>query len=263
MAEDKSKVLGIRMDSEEMEELKGFMEQEGKGNKEFMEMLVNLYKLNKGKIRNINLVGDIEELEMHTNKIQQTFINIISKLEGQKEVIAEDKDKDLLIYKDKVNNLKSDNEDLKSEISVITEMLTNVNGVNTEIKEHNTQLQGNLSDKITIIEEYKGKNDTLTGLLAEYKQYKEQIAAVNSLLAESQSREQEKDSLLKDKDFNISGLNAMIQAKDNSIVELGIKHQEELQTAKDRADLSKDKAILELEKTFNINMTTETFRYDV
>jgi len=254
MAEDKSKVLGIRLDTEDMEELKSFMEQEGKGNKEFMQMLLNLYKMNKGKAKNISLIGDIEELEQHTNKIHQAFVNIIDKLEGQKESITEDKDKELLIYRDKVNSLKNDNETLKVDNSTLTEMLTKVNEVNNEIKEHNNQLQGNLSDKVTIIEEYKSKNDTLTGLLNEYKQYKEQADTIKGLLADSQAREIEKDNTIKDKDHTIGNLNTTIQAKDEATGELKDRHKAELQTATDRAAIAQDKALLQQQKEFNIKL---------
>jgi len=264
MAEDKIKsdVVGFRLDPEDKERLKQFMEGEGKGNKEFMNLLLNTYELSKGKAKNINLIGDIEELELHTNKIHQAFINIIDKLEGQKEGIEEEKSKDLLIYKERVSNLKIENDSLIIDNSTVNDKLTLVNNDNIALKEQNNQLQGNLSDKITIIEEYKEKNDMLTGLLKQYEKYPEQIEALRGLLADSQAKDIEKGNVIRDKEYSISNLNAMIQAKDNSINELNDKHKEDLQTVKDRAEFSKDKAILELRAEFQKEVESRQSRHN-
>ena len=97
MADEKSTVLGIRLDTEERKRFDEFVGEEGKNNKDFLNTLLNLYELNKGKVKNINLVGDIDVLEGYTNKIHQAFIAVIDKLESQK---------NLQIYKDKINNFK-------------------------------------------------------------------------------------------------------------------------------------------------------------
>jgi len=107
MADEKSTVLGIRLDAPERKRFDEFVTDEGKNNKEFLSTLLNLYELNKGKVKNINLVGDIEVLEGYTNKIHKSFINIIDKLESQKNDISESNNKDLQIYKNRVNDLES------------------------------------------------------------------------------------------------------------------------------------------------------------
>jgi len=63
MADEKSTVLGIRLDTEERKRFDEFVGEEGKNNKDFLNTLLNLYELNKGKVKNINLVGDIDVLE--------------------------------------------------------------------------------------------------------------------------------------------------------------------------------------------------------
>ena len=113
MADEKSTVLGIRLDTEERKRFDEFVGEEGKNNKDFLNTLLNLYELNKGKVKNINLVGDIDVLEGYTNKIHQAFINVIDKLESQKGDISENGQKNLQIYKDKVS-------DLQNEINSIT-----------------------------------------------------------------------------------------------------------------------------------------------
>ena len=252
MDEEKSKVLGIRLDTDERKRFDEFVTDEGKNNKEFLNTLLNLYELNKGKAKNINLVGDIEELEGYTNKIHQSFICIINKLESQKNDISENSSKDLQIYKDKVNNLSDEFNEIKSINSTNEEKLTSVNNDNITLKEQSNQLYESLQDKLTIIEEYKSKNDTLTGLLNEYKQYKVENEEIKGLLADAQSKGIEKENLIKEHEFTINNLNGNIETlkSDNkkAIEKLKADHEQELQNSKKRSTLDKEMAILDKDK---------------
>jgi hypothetical protein len=219
---DENKVLGIRLDAEERKRFDEFVSEEGKNNKDFLNTLLNLYELNKGKVKNINLVGDIETLEGYTNKIQQAFINVIEKLESQKEGIAEHSQKDLQIYKEKVNNLEFELDAIKLVNSARQKELINVNSDNVTLKEQYSQLQNSLQDKLTIIEEYKGKNDTLSGIIEEYKGYKVEIEECRKTIADTQAKSVEKDALIKD-------INYDMMVKDTDIEEMKNKHMEEIQ----------------------------------
>ena len=260
MAEDKSTVLGIRLDAEERKRFDDFVSEEGKNNKTFLDALLNLYELNKGKVKNINLVGDIETLEGYTNKIQQAFINVIDKLESQKGYIAENSQKDLQIYKDKVNNLENELETIKLVNSDKQTELTNVYTDNITLKEQYAQLQENLQDKLTIIKEYQSKNDTLTGLFEEYKQYKVGIEDYKKLLADVQDKNVKLKDSIKDNVFTLNGLNKDIEdlkeEHEKAIIELTKsqeqlkdKHISDLEQLKDKASIKMDKALLELEKS--------------
>ena len=259
MVDEKSKVLGIRIDTEERKRFDEFVSEEGKNNKDFLNTLLNLYELNKGKVKNINLVGDIDILEGYTNKIHQAFINIIDKLESQKGDIAEDVQKNLQIYKDKVNSLENEIESINLMNSINNKELINVNNDNKTLKEQYNQLQESLQDKLTIIKEYQGKNDTLTGILEEYKQYKVEVEKYKKSLADAQSKNIELKDSIKDKDFIVSNLGKdienlkedyekVINGLSKSQKQLKDKHIEDIQQLKDKASITMDKALLKLQK---------------
>jgi len=259
MVDEKSKVLGIRIDTEERKRFDEFVSEEGKNNKDFLNTLLNLYELNKGKVKNINLVGDIDILEGYTNKIHQAFINIIDKLESQKGDIAEDVQKNLQIYKDKVNSLENEIESINLMNSINNKELINVNNDNKTLKEQYNQLQESLQDKLTIIKEYQGKNDTLTGILEEYKQYKVEVEKYKKSLADTQSKNIELKDSIKDKDFIVSNLGKdienlkedyekVINGLSKSQKQLKDKHIEDIQQLKDKASITMDKALLKLQK---------------
>jgi len=273
MAEDKSTVLGIRLDAEERKRFDNFVSEEGKNNKTFLDTLLNLYELNKGKTKNINLVGDIETLEEYTNNIHQAFINVIDKLESQKGCIAENSQKDLQIYKDKVNNLENELEAIKIVNSARQTKLKSIYDDNSNLKEQHTQLQESLQDKLTIIKEYQSKNDTLTGLFEEYKQYKVEIEQYKKLLADSQSKIFELKDNLKDKDFTVNGLNKDIvnlkEIQEKAIAELTKsqdqlkdKHISDIERLNDKANIKMDKSLLALQKSQQDQLSHEQLKYN-
>ena len=231
MADEKSTVLGIRLDTEERKRFDEFVGEEGKNNKDFLNTLLNLYELNKGKVKNINLVGDIDVLEGYTNKIHQAFINIIDKLESQKGDISENSQKNLQIYKDKVSDLQNEIDSVTLLNSMNEEKLIILSNDNTSLKEQHNQLQESSQDKLTIIKEYQGKNDTLTGILEEYKQYKVEVEQYKKSLADAQSKNIELKDSIKDKNFTVNNLSKDIEnlKEDHEKVINGLtKSQEQL-----------------------------------
>ena len=259
MADEKSTVLGIRLDTEERKRFDEFVGEEGKNNKDFLNTLLNLYELNKGKVKNINLVGDIDVLEGYTNKIHQAFINVIDKLESQKGDISENGQKNLQIYKDKVSDLQNEINSVTLLNSMNEEKLIILSNDNTSLKEQHNQLQESSQDKLTIIKEYQSKNDTLTGILEEYKQYKVEVEQYKKSLAEIESKNIELKDSLKDKDFTVNNLSKdIVNLKEDheksingltkSQEQLKDKHIEDIQQLNDKANITMDKALLKLQK---------------
>jgi len=273
MADEKSTVLGIRLDTEERKRFDEFVGEEGKNNKDFLNTLLNLYELNKGKVKTINLVGDIDVLEGYTNKIHQAFINIIDKLESQKGDIAESGQKNLQIYKDKVSDLQNEIDSVTLLNSMNEEKLIILNNDNVALKEQHNQLQESSQDKLTIIKEYQGKNDTLTGILEEYKQYKVEVAQYKKSLEDIHSENIELKDSIKDKDFTVINLGKDIEnlKQDHEKVVNGLtksqkqlkdKHIEDIQQLKDKASITMDKALLKLQKEQQEQLNQNQLRHN-
>ena len=273
MAEEKSTVLGIRLDTEERKRFDEFVNEEGKNNKDFLNTLLNLYELNKGKVKNINLIGDIEVLEGYTNKIQQTFINIIDKLENQKGDIVENSQKDLQIYKDKVESFRnmimiSDSE----KIELKRTLEDNVKALDL-LREQNKQAQQSLTDKTTIVEEYKNKNDTLAGILEEYKGYKTENQKLKQLLIDAQGNNDLLNDDIKNRSFIINKLNDDLKAKDNiidnlkfnnaaDIKKLEQNNKKELEQSKKENELNIKLAVAEIKEELNNKLNKEQLKHN-
>lgn len=242
MAEDKSTPFAVRMEQEDKERLMQLIQESGKSNKDFMTSLISLYEVSKAKIKNINLVDDIEQLEQQTTKINQIFINIIDKLEGQKAAISDENEKELQIYKEKVYNLTIEFENLNTDFQSYSNMYTEIKEVNSNLKKNIEQLESTIKDKTFLVDEYKEKNDTLSGLLNEYSTFKGQLDEYKRLLTESQSKVYNLENVNKEQERDKASLLKDIES-------LKTKHVEELKRAEEKALFEKEKALLEQEKT--------------
>lgn len=265
MAEDKQvkkdAPTSLRMYEDDKEKLQKFIEEEGKSQKDFMASMMGLYELNKSKAKNINLVGDIEQLEQLTAKINNTFVNVIEKLEGQKEVIASEKDKELSIYKDKIESLSNANADITNRYEMLQEVYNNISKEYELMKEQVTQLNSTITDKALIVEEYKGKNDYLLGEVAEHKQAVEALETYKELLSSAGAKELELNNKLNGSERQNEELKKEL-AKLKADYEEQLKrdkadHEKELEATKKSLELDKKLAIAEVKEQLTNKFNTE------
>lgn len=259
---DKNNPFSVRLEPEEKKKLIQFIDESGKNNKEFMTSLINLYELNKVKIKNIDLIGDINKLEVDTSNILKRFNDIIETLEGQKTHIIEESSKELSLYKEKVNNVHQEIHEVKLDNARLKEMFTDVDNVNKSLKEQLQHLQESskqqidqlhvsVNDKSLLVEEYKGKNDMLLGQLKQYEKYPEQLEEVRKLLTDSQTRNAELSDTVKEHELSIGNLmkeiNTLNTIHDNEIS----SYKKEIHALKAEHDKSIKTLETEYKKTFD------------
>jgi len=144
---------------------------------------------------------------------------------------------------------------------------------NTSLKEQHNQLQESALDKLTIIKEYQGKNDTLAGILEEYKQYKIEVEQYKKSLSDIESKNIELNDSLKDKDFTVNNLikdivnlkedhEKSINGLTKSQEQLKDKHIEDIQQLKDKASITMDKALLKLQKEQQEQLSQNQLRHN-
>ena len=219
------------------------------------------------------MVGDIDVLEGYTNKIHQAFIGIIDKLESQKGDIEKNSQKNFQIYKDKVSDLQNEIDSVTLLNSMNEEKLIILNNDNTSLKQQHNQLQESSQGKLTIIKEYQGKNDTLTGILEEYKQYKVEVEQYKNSLADAQSKNIKLKDSIKDNNFIVNNLNKdIVNLKEDheksingltkSQEQLKDKHIEDIHQLKEKASITMDKALLKLQKEQQEQLSQNQLKYN-
>src|SRR5512135_892589 len=180
MSDQESKITtwGVKVTEDVKERLKKAMEDSGMEGKDFMESMVTFYQAHQTKERLPILAQDISELEIITRRIVTMYLGmgeriqtIVSEKEQQHRAREAQDQETIRVLHGKIQELEAawheaenararsqqEAEALrKQQVSMENEYITKVNGL-TELQNTNRAL----------IEEYKEKNDTLTGLLGE------------------------------------------------------------------------------------------------
>lgn len=174
--------FSARIEGNDKEKLLQYISESGKTQKDFMNVLISIYEMSKSKSKNANLIGDIEELETYTLKINKVFLNMIDKLEGQKLLLAEDLEKELSIYKGKVQDQEDKISIIENENNDYVEYITSLREIKESNEKQIVQLEQTVQDKTELVEEYKNKNDMLLTENLKYKEAYEELEEIKKLL---------------------------------------------------------------------------------
>jgi DNA repair exonuclease SbcCD ATPase subunit len=243
--------FGVKVPEELKKQLEDLQKNSGlRTGKDFMQQLVNTYQVEKAKDSIPVVAEDLKELQTLTQRINNIYLNLGYRIESinktqeeEKTKILKDKDSIIQDLQAKVEDLQVKNNSLNNDNS------EKVNLINELYQRVNQLTNGNDSIK-ALNDEYKSKIDTMAGIVEQYKGYKDTNEELNKLLADSQTRNIELDNSIKEKDIVIEKLNSEIvvvkKANEKTVQELNTKHNEFIQSVKDKAELQREKAILEL-----------------
>lgn len=243
--------FGVKMPEELKKQLEDLQKNGGfRTGKDFMQQLVNIYQVEKAKDSIPVVAEDLKELQTLTQRINNIYLNLGYRIESinksqeeAKTKILKDKDSIIQDLQTKIQDLKDQNDNLNNDNS------EKVNLINSLYERVNQLTNSNDSIK-ALNDEYKSKIDTMAGIVEQYKGYKDTNEELNKLLADSQTRNIEFNNNVKEKDIVIEKLNselaAVKKANEKTVQELNTKHNEFIQSVKDKAELQREKAILEL-----------------
>lgn len=248
------KTFGVKVTEEVYDKAKAAIEVSGLTAKDWLEKVVALYELNtlKDGISG-DYSNDLAELEVHTTRIYALISNMIARSTYLKDNAVKEVTEKLEGKENIITDLQEQNKILKANIHDFEEQ----HKVDTESilksEEKLASMQNTLDNNQALITEYKEKNDTLSGLVSQFKGYAEDNERLKSEMsdlkidltnrAESAEKENEKlarkvselqDTLVKNEEQHQTDINILIDKKDierdRALVELERKSQE-LQTA--------------------------------
>lgn len=239
-------VFSVKLEEDLKTKIKTFISESGKEGNDFMDQVIKLYELNMAKDIMPSAMGDVEELQAVTKRIYDIFIGLIERSnslmkdrEGTLREEVEKKNKTITLVQDKLDKTSAEleafrveNEDLNGKYKELREDVSTFESKMQEQERNHREL---LNSKDDLILEYRGKNDTLSGIVAEYQTYKDKNMELISKLNEAwEEREGLKVQLVDQK---------RIEEKLNTEIER-IKSQNEIEIMKLR--MEKEKAILDL-----------------
>lgn len=251
------------------EDTKGKLQQQlkdlGLTQEQYFNKVVSLMELENVK-QNSFLSKDTTIIQSNLDAILNSFINISdnsNNLINNKDLEIEDqkaKYKNMLLNKensiteakqefqqayDNVDLLKKENEDYKNELL----------SIRVEYNKQLEQLESNLTDKASLINEYKIRNDDLLSIVSEYKQYKPQVEEYKKLLSDAQIKNISTNDIIKNKDLSINELT-------RSIEKLNQDNQKEMMSQKKENELNKKIAVAEVKEELNNKLNQDQQKHN-
>jgi myosin heavy subunit len=267
----------VRIDDQLKDKISDLIKESGLNSKDFMATMVQNYEINKTKEVIPLLNQDLTELQTLTSRINNIYISIgerintMSKAKDEEYKSILDKKTSLMdTLQDKISSLEELNTMFNTDVQHLQDANINLELENSKLKkqlqEDTDRLnQVNESNK-ALIEEYKDKIDTLSGIVEEYKGYKVEIEQVKKDLQETSKQK----DLLENQNIklndSIQRLNTDLQLKEQShgkeIKSMNAKHEEGIKSLQEKMELKKEKTILDLQKKHQEELQTLNEEYN-
>ncbi|HNR66228.1 MAG TPA: hypothetical protein PKJ95_08065, partial [Atribacterota bacterium] len=254
----------VKMTDTLKEKISGSLQESGLTGKEFMEVLLNTYE--QVKKDRPEITPDLDELETLTKRICAIYVNVGERIttllndkdNSYKALVAEKTDLARTLQK-RITELENS---LKDKITIAKELAAEKDKIqeekiNLELrqqKEIQQLAEINQSNK-SLIEEYRQKNDTLTGLLAEYETYKNQIQELKKEVnLEKIKRAGAEDKFKKAEDTLNKNKEKLFQTEE--------RYKVQIESIIEQQSFEKEKALLEQEKSLRNELQAEREEYN-
>lgn len=174
--------FGVKVSDEVRQKINKMVEASGMSTKEWFETLLNAYEVEALKKGEPDFRKDLSELELHTGRINQLVVNMIQRAASEKRGVETKLDETISHNNAKISALEFSIDELtgaaQNSEAEKNEALKRVE----DAEKQSRQLEDTVESKRLIIEEYKNKIDTLSGLVTAYQNYeKENVQLKNEL----------------------------------------------------------------------------------
>lgn len=247
-----TKTFGVKVPEELHQEAAELQKKLGLTGEGFLQELIAAFKTEKMKERTPEVAEDLRELQILTRRMDNIYLNLAQRIENINKMKEEEKielisKKESIIYE-----LQSKIEGVKADYDGLIDAYNNVVNLNNDLNKRVNELTNMYNDNKALVEEYKSKNDMLTGMLKKYEKYPEQVEEYKNLLTDAQSRNIELKNDLSAKEEENKRLSKQIQQNEKDFADridgLVARQKEKIEDLKQQEEFKKDKALLEQDK---------------
>lgn len=230
---EKKELKAIKVTSEFKDHLNNIIAQSGLPTDEaWLEEATKLWELKMLKEGNPGYKKELDELEYHTQRTLEIFISMIGSEAADRHKLVQEHEEQMMQKQDEITRIAAENGEIKKQLQTATELLGQANKDKGELEKQIRQLEEIVRKNDLLISEYKEKNDTLAGLVKEYKPAGDKLRSLESELAKTQSEnERMKDN---------------VRRLEMQATQLEERHKEELARLAEKKDLEKEREILQL-----------------
>ena len=231
----------VRVPEEMKEKISAMITESGLIPKDFMAQIMQLYELNMIKQIQPFMAVDVEELSQLTGRIQHIFVNLCERVTTFQQQREEEfggklseKDSMLSIFNERIQALEGQLSQYEEETGLLKKQYD-------EICQQYAHAEEICETHKALVLEYREKNDTLTGLLGEYKELKQLSEDLKRSLDEEQKQCLAIRNQLLEKEKETDHLKGLLEDQKASA-------QSELERRLELAGIAKEKEMLALQK---------------
>lgn len=231
----------VRMPEEMKEKISAMITGSGLIPKDFITQIMQLYELNAVKRIQPVMAADVEELSQLTGRIHHIFINLcerVTNFQQQREeefgVKLAEKESMLSIFNDRIQALEGQLSQYEEEMGLLKKRYD-------DLYQQHTQTEEICETHKALVMEYREKNDTLTGLLGEYKDLKQLSESLKQSLDEEKKQYHSVQNKLLEKEKETENLKNLLEDQK-------VAAQSHLEQRLELAEIAKEKEILALQK---------------
>lgn len=259
-------ILSVRINEEVKEKFIKLAEEQGVNNKEFLDLIIKSYEINKATADVDFVRNDIEELQAIVKRVVDIYINIIdkSKLRTTELInnfnlsIGEEKER-TESYALEISNMKKQLEELKNE--------------NKELKTSNKELNTALSKEKEAVKESREMNSILKEKLNDFNRYKEENASLKEHASASDKEltalqgqfydiKQEFEKSINENQQLKDKINEIIKSNNIQVEELKTAHEGQLKLRENEVTLKQQQEILQKEQELRQEIWDLKAKYD-
>lgn len=234
----------VKLDVETKEELQRLIESDSEGTAgDFIEVLINTYKLNKLANTVIDTKSEIRELNALTSRICSIYNNLIERNDIALNNIKADFQEKLAEKDSIIEELNRQLDDYKVANDLLSDETDKLSREYDKLKKKKNELEKQSEKDYKLISKLEYETKELNQirehnkqLLAEIKEFKEAFDELNKYSDELQSEIKEKDR--------------MIDALQQQINDMEISHKTELEDLKKRLEVEKQQEILDIKQKY-------------
>lgn len=264
------RTLGFKVTDEVHERARMLIESSGLTSKEWLENALAMYEVKALQANTPDYAKDLTELELHTTRIYELVINMIQqslylkdhavkdvsdKLESKESIITELQAK-LAETKEQVNQLITENKQFAGQQVVLQKQVD--------------EQKSTIENSNLLINEYKEKNDTLSGLVTKYQGYAEENEALKTTFAAEKEtlvhQLNEQQEIFSDKIRQLEQTqqqaNERVRELETALENAQLNYSRELEIMQERKDLEREKALVEVERTYQAKLQAQNDKYN-
>jgi chromosome segregation ATPase len=247
VAEMAESTKGFKIDDDLKRKINETIQASGMNDKEWIEAVTNLWVMQDIKNGMPDFRKDIGELELHTKRINELVTHMIQRTTFEKDEIQR-KAEDLKESKNQIiEQCQLEISELKKHVQMAAEEVDRYKKAKDESERLVRQMDEAGENNKLLILEYKEKNDTLTGIVNEYKDYQVQNRSLMSRIVELEQETSERLTKVNELTTQLSRVDEQFKVNLNQAKE---RHKEELERLQERLEVTKERELLQVQSQY-------------